>query len=218
MRVVICDDTLLVRSGLARLLTETGVEVVAELASAGPLMATVETEAPDVVIIDIRMPPTHTDEGLVAAETLRKAKPAQAILVLSQYLELRYAERLLHSQPQGLGYVLKERVSDIHVLVDALDRLAAGESLLDPAIVSQLMRSRQPSPLDALTPRERDVLALIAEGRSNAGIARQLVLSERTVEARCADVFRRLGLSSSPDDNRRVLAVLALLRNQRAEG
>ena len=213
MRVVICDDTMIVRSGLARLLAEAGVEVVAELARAEPLAATVAEQRPDVVIVDIRMPPTHTDEGLVAARHLREHDPELAVLVLSQYLEARYAERLLTAQPGGL----KERVSDIRVLVDALERLMSGECVLDPTIVARLMRRRRSSRLDDLSPRELEVLALVAEGRSNGGIARQLALSERTVEAHCADIFRKLGLMSSPDDNRRVLAVLELLRTQPVE-
>lgn len=214
MQVVICDDTMIVRSGLARLLAEAGVEVVAELARAEPLAATVAAQQPDAVIVDIRMPPTHTDEGLVAAQSLREQDPDLAVLVLSQYLEIRYAERLLTSQPGGLGYLLKERVSDIRVLVDALERLMSGECVLDPTIVARLMRRRRSTRMDQLSQRELEVLALLAEGRSNGGIARQLVLSERTVETHCADIFRKLGLTSSPDDNRRVLAVLELLRTQ----
>ena len=216
VRVVICDDTMLVRSGLARLLTEAGVDVVAELPNAESLAATVRILRPDVVIVDIRMPPTHTDEGLVAAQTLRENHPDLAVLVLSQYLEARYAERLLRAQPSGLGYLLKERVSDIRLLLDALERLIDGECVLDPTIVARLMRRRRNSLVDDLTSREREVLALMAEGRSNAGIARQLFLSERTVEANCADVFRKLRLIASHDDNRRVLAVLALLTSQPA--
>lgn len=214
MRVVICDDTMLVRSGLARLLTEAGVDVVAELPDAQSLPVTVRSQRPDAVIVDIRMPPTHTDEGLVAAQVLREEHPDLAVLVLSQYLEARYAERLLTSQPSGLGYLLKERVSDILLLLDALERLIDGECVLDPTIVARLMRRRRSTRVDDLSPRERDVLALVAEGRSNAGIARQLFLSERTVEAYCAEMFRKLGLSASPDDNRRVLAVLALLTSR----
>lgn len=212
MRVLICDDTMIVRSGLARLLVDDGVEVVAELASAEPLAAAVAAHRPDAVIMDIRMPPTHTDEGLVAARQLREQDPGLAVLVLSQYLETRYAERLLTSQPGGLGYLLKERVSDIKVLVDALERLVAGECVLDPTIVARLMRRRRGSRLDALSAREREILALVTEGLSNRGIARRLVVSERTVESHCADVFRKLGLAASADDNRRVLAVLAFLR------
>jgi DNA-binding NarL/FixJ family response regulator len=214
VRVVICDDSMIVRSGLARLLVESGVDVVAELASADALPAAVGAQRPDAVIVDIRMPPTHTDEGLVAAQALRERHPDLAVLVLSQYLEMRYAERLLQAQPGGLGYLIKERVSDVRVLVDALARLVDGECVVDPTIVAQLMRRRRGSRLEELSAREREILALMGEGRSNAGIARQLFLSERTVEAHCTDVFRKLHLAASPDDNRRVLAVLELLRSR----
>jgi DNA-binding NarL/FixJ family response regulator len=160
------------------------------------------------------MPPTHTDEGLVAARRIQEQHPATAVVLLSQYLEPRYAERLLADQPGGLGYLLKERVSDIAVLVDALRRVTEDECVIDPTIVSQLMRRRRPnSPLTRLTAREREILALIAEGRSNAGVARQLGISQRTVEAACAQVFQKLDLEPSPDLNRRVLAVLTLLRS-----
>jgi DNA-binding NarL/FixJ family response regulator len=176
-------------------------------------MRLVALECPDVAVADIRMPPTHTDEGIVAARRIREQHPGTAVVVLSQYVEPAYAQRLLADQPGGLGYLLKERVSDIAVLVDALRRVCDDECVIDPTIVSRLMQvRRQGSTLDALTPREREVLALMAEGRSNAGIADQLFLSERTVEATCAQVFRKLGLEASRDDNRRVLAVLALLR------
>ena len=214
MRVVVADDVMLVRSGLARLLSDAAVDVVGEAADADSLLRLVALEAPDVAIVDIRMPPTHTDEGLVAARRIREQHPATAVVLLSQYLEPRYAERLLADQPGGLGYLLKERVSDIAVLVDALRRVAEDECVIDPTIVSQLMRRRRPnSPLTRLTPREREILALLAEGRSNAGVARQLGISQRTVEAACAQVFQKLDLEPSPDLNRRVLAVLALLRS-----
>ena len=214
MRVVVADDVMLVRSGLARLLSDAGIDVVGEAADADSLLRLVALEAPDVAIVDIRMPPTHTDEGLVAARRIREQHPATAVVLLSQYLEPRYAERLLADQTGGLGYLLKERVSDIAVLVDALRRVAEDECVIDPTIVSQLMRRRRPnSPLTRLTPREREILALLAEGRSNAGVARQLGISQRTVEAACAQVFQKLDLEPSPDLNRRVLAVLALLRS-----
>jgi DNA-binding NarL/FixJ family response regulator len=214
MRVVVADDVMLVRSGLARLLSDAGIDVVGEAADADSLLRLVALEAPDVAIVDIRMPPTHTDEGLVAARRIREQHPATAVVLLSQYLEPRYAERLLADQPGGLGYLLKERVSDIAVLVDALRRVAEDECVIDPTIVSQLMRRRRPNtPLTRLTPREREILALLAEGRSNAGVARQLGISQRTVEAACAQVFQKLDLEPSPDLNRRVLAVLALLRS-----
>jgi len=214
MRVVVADDVMLVRSGLARLLSDAGIDVVGEAADADSLLRLVALEAPDVAIVDIRMPPTHTDEGLVAARRIQEQHPATAVVLLSQYLEPRYAERLLADQPGGLGYLLKERVSDIAVLVDALRRVTEDECVIDPTIVSQLMRRRRPnSPLTRLTAREREILALIAEGRSNAGVARQLGISQRTVEAACAQVFQKLDLEPSPDLNRRVLAVLTLLRS-----
>lgn len=214
MRVVIADDVMIVRSGLARLLTDAGVQVAGEAADAEGLMRLVALEQPDVAIVDIRMPPTHTDEGLVAARRIRERHPATAVVLLSQHLEARYAQRLLENQPGRLGYLLKERVSNIAVLVDALGRVSDGECVVDPTIVARLMQRQRPdSPLAHLSPRERDILALIAEGRSNAGVASDLHISERTVEASCAQLFRKLGLVSSPDLNRRVLAVLTLLRN-----
>jgi len=213
MRVVVADDVMLVRSGLARLLEDAGVQVVGEAADADALLALVARQKPDVAIVDIRMPPTHSDEGLVAARRIRDEHPSTAVVVLSQYVEPRYAQRLLADQPGGLGYLLKERVSNIAVLVDALRRVTEGECVIDPTIVAQLMRGRRPdSPLERLTNRERDILALMAEGRSNAGIARELGISERTVEAASAVVFQKLDLEPSPDLNRRVLAVLTLLR------
>lgn len=213
MRVVIADDVMLLRSGLARLLQDTGVEVVAECADADELVEAVDRERPDVAIVDIRMPPTHRDEGLVAARRIRELHPTTAVLLLSQYLEPRYAQRLLADQPGGLGYLLKSRVADVSVLVDALRRVSEGECVIDPTIVAKLLaRRRVGSPLERLTDREHEVLGLMAEGRSNAGIASRLGLSERTIEATCAQVFRKLDLEPSPDLNRRVLAVLALLR------
>ena len=213
MRVVIADDVMLVRSGLARLLEDAGVHVVGEAADADGLLALVARQQPDVAVVDIRMPPTHNDEGLVAARRIREEHPSTAVVLLSQYVEPRYAQRLLADQPGGLGYLLKERVSNIAVLVDALHRVTEGECVIDPTIVAQLMRGRRPnSPLERLTDREREILALMAEGRSNAGIARELGISERTVEAASAVVFQKLDLEPSPDLNRRVLAVLTLLR------
>jgi DNA-binding NarL/FixJ family response regulator len=213
LRVVIADDVMLIRSGLARLLNDAGVDVVAEVGDADLLLRKVALEGPDVAIVDIRMPPTHKDEGLVAARKIRDEYPGTAVVLLSQYLEPLYAERLLADQPGGLGYLLKERVSNIEVLIDALRRVADGECVLDPTIVSQLMQRRRPaSPLNRLTPRETETLALMAEGRSNAGIAGQLGVSERTVESMCAQVFQKLDLGASPNTNRRVLAVLTLLR------
>jgi DNA-binding NarL/FixJ family response regulator len=213
MRVIVADDVMLVRSGLARLLTDAGAEVTGEAADAEALMALVDRDRPDAAIVDIRMPPTHTDEGLVAARRIRAGYPGTAVVVLSQYLEPRYAQRLLADQPGGLGYLLKERVTDIAVLVDALRRVIEGECVLDPTIVARLMKRRRPnSPISYLTQREREILALMAEGRSNLAIAAELSISERTVEAACAQVFRKLNLEPSPDVNRRVLAVLTMLR------
>ena len=214
MRVVIADDVMLVRSGLARLLIDAGVEVVGEAANADDLLRLVADQQPDVAIVDIRMPPTHTDEGLDAARRIRERHPATAVVLLSQYLDARYAQRLLTDQPSGLGYLLKERVSDIAVLVDGLHRVIEGECVIDPTIISQLLRrKRADSPLSTLTAREREILGLMAEGRSNAGIAKQLGIAERTVEAACAHLFQKLNLEPSPQVNRRVLAVLTLLRN-----
>ena len=214
MRVVIADDVMLLRSGLARLLVDAGVDVVAECGDAESLLRLVAEDQPDVAIVDIRMPPRHRDEGLVAARRIRQSAPATAVLVLSQYLEPRYAHQLLVDQPGGLGYLLKQRVADVAVLVDALRRVSEGECVVDPTIVARLLSRRRPdSPLERLTEREHQILGLMAEGRSNAGIAARLDISERTVEAACAQVFRKLGLEPSPDVNRRVLAVLSLLRS-----
>ena len=214
MRVVIADDVMLLRSGLSLLLQEAGVEVVAECGDATELHAAVREHTPDVAVVDIRMPPAHQDEGLVAARRIRDTDPACAVLLLSQYLEPRYAHRLLADQPAGLGYLLKERVADIAVLVDALRRVHEGECVIDPTIVARLLsRRRADSPLERLTRREHEILGLMAEGRSNAGIAVRLGVSERTVEAACAQVFRKLDLEPDRDSNRRVLAVLSLLRS-----
>jgi DNA-binding NarL/FixJ family response regulator len=214
MRVVIADDVMLVRSGVARLLEGAGIDVVGEAADAEGLLKAVALERPDVAIVDIRMPPTHTDEGLDAARRIRQLYPCTAVVLLSQHLEPRYAQRLLTDQPGGVGYLLKERVSDIAVLVDALHRVDEGECVIDPTIVARLLARRRPeSPLTQLTSREQEILALMAEGRSNASIATELEISEKTVESSSAQLFRKLGLEPSPDHNRRVLAVLKLLRS-----
>jgi DNA-binding NarL/FixJ family response regulator len=213
MRVVVADDVMIVRTGLVRLLADAGVTVAGEAADADELLRLVALEKPDVAIVDIRMPPTHRDEGLVAARRIRQRFPRTGVLLLSQYLAPRYAEQLLQNQPGGLGYLLKERVSDLSILVDALQRVSAGLCVVDPAIVSRLLeREHRDSPLAALSPRERETLGLMAEGRSNAAIAQQLGIGERTVESVCAQLFRKLDLQPDPDVNRRVLAVLTLLR------
>ncbi|KAB7743569.1 response regulator [Nostocoides sp. F2B08] len=215
MRVVIADDVMLVRSGIARLLADHDVETVGEAADVPELMRLVALERPDVAIVDIRMPPTQTDEGLVAAQRLRRQYPETAVLVLSQHVEPVYAMRLFTDQPVGLGYLLKERVADVAVLVDALRRVREGECVIDPTIVTRIVRAAGPdSALHRLSPRERSVLLLMAEGRSNAGIASELGLGERTVEAACAGLFRKLDLAVGPDVNRRVLAVLAFLQQR----
>ena len=214
MRIVIADDTMLIREGTARLLEDAGFEIVGKADDAPKLLRAVALDHPDVAIVDIKMPPTHTDEGLVAAEQIRAAHPQVGVLVLSQYLESRYATRLLEHHPEASGYLLKERVSDIAVLADAIRRIHEGECVLDPTIVARLIkRPRHQGPLDELTGREREVLALIAEGRSNQAIADLLVLSPKTVEAHVGRVFAKLGLDESPDYHRRVLAVLAFLRS-----
>jgi DNA-binding NarL/FixJ family response regulator len=210
---VIADDEVLLREGLERLLTEAGLDVVGKVGTADELRRKVDLARPDVAIVDIKMPPTHTDEGLVAAQEIRQSHPEVGVLVLSHYLESRYAMRLIEQHPGGVGYLLKERVSDLAVLTDALGRLRDGECVIDPTIVSRLVNRRHSaSRLDELTEREREVLALIAEGRSNKAICSRLFLSPKTVEAHVRHVFTKLGIDVSPDDHRRVLAVLAFLR------
>jgi DNA-binding NarL/FixJ family response regulator len=212
VRVVIAEDSVLLRAGLERILAEYGDEVVAALGTAVELVSTVVEVEPDVVIVDVRMPPTHTDEGLQAAIELRRRRPGTPVLVLSQYVEETYAAELLSADTSGLGYLLKERVADVAAFVDALHRVAGGGTVLDPEVVSQLLARRRPGPLDSLTSREREVLGLMAEGRSNAGIAQTLVVSEGAVEKHITSIFGRLGLAPTDTEHRRVLAVLTWLR------
>jgi len=212
LRVVIAEDAALFRAGLVRLLEDRGHQVCAEVADGDALLAAVARWRPDVAVVDIRMPPTHTDEGLRAALRLRRDHPGTGVLVLSQYIETRYATRLLAGSAAGVGYLLKDRVADVAEFAGAVDRVAAGGTALDPEVVSQLVRaSRHTDGLATLTPRERDVLALMAEGRSNAGIAAALVVSAGVVEKHVASIFGKLGLPPSEADNRRVLAVLRYL-------
>jgi DNA-binding NarL/FixJ family response regulator len=214
VRIVIDDDEMLLREGLARLLADAGFDVVGKAADGPELLRAVRLTDPDVAIVDIKMPPTHTDEGLVAAREIRSSHPGVGVLVLSHYLESVYAMRLLQEHPERVGYLLKERVSDIAVLTDALRRIAEGESVLDPTIVTRLVnRPRERSPLAELTDRERQVLELIAEGRSNQAIGDKLFLSPKTIETHIRQIFQKLELNGSPDSHRRVLAVLALLRS-----
>jgi DNA-binding NarL/FixJ family response regulator len=213
VRVVVADDTMLTREGIVRLLRDAGVEVVAEAEDAQSLLRQVGLARPDVALVDIRMPPTHTDEGLVAAQQIRAEHPQVGVLVLSQYVEPSYALRLLQDQPERVGYLLKERVFDIATVVDALRRIADGETVIDPTIVARLVgRRRRQDPLTVLSEREREVLGLVAEGLSNRAIAARLVVTERTVEAHVTQIFQKLRLPESPDQHRRVLAVLAFLR------
>ena len=213
LRVVIAEDAALFREGLARLVESRGHQVACSVADGAALVAAVARHRPDVVVADIRMPPTHTDEGLRAAIELRRAYPRLGVLVLSQYIETRYAARLLEDNAAGIGYLLKDRVADVADFAEALERVAAGGTALDPEVVSQLVRtSQQAAGLAELTPRERDVLALMAEGRSNAGIAAALVVSASVVEKHVASIFAKLRLPPSEADNRRVLAVLRYLR------
>jgi len=213
MRVVIAEDEALLREGLARLLGDAGIEVVGQGDTPDRLLALVSRHQPDVAIVDIKMPPTHTEEGIVAAQTIRREHPSVAVLVLSHYLESRYAMRLLADHPESVGYLLKDRVSNVAVLVDALKRVSEGESVLDPTIVRRLMsRPRDRGPLAELTEREREVLGLIAEGHSNQAIAARLFLSLKTVETHIRQIFMKLDLDETPDSHRRVLAVLAHLR------
>ncbi|HVV29651.1 MAG TPA: response regulator transcription factor [Mycobacteriales bacterium] len=214
MRVVIAEDSAILRDGLVGLLTTRGQQVVAAVADAEQLLAAVREHQPDVVVVDIRMPPTHTDEGLRAAITLRRDNPGLGVLVFSQYVETRYAAELLAGGSTGVGYLLKDRVADVGEFIEALGRIAAGDTVLDPEVVTQLMgASRRTDSVDALTARERQVLRLMAEGRANAAIAARLVLSPGAVEKHVTNIFTKLGLAPSTDDHRRVLAVLRFLES-----
>ncbi|WP_370129051.1 LuxR C-terminal-related transcriptional regulator [Streptacidiphilus sp. EB103A] len=217
MRVVIAEDSVLLREGLTRLLADRGLEVVGGVGDGEELLALIDSLAaagalPDVVVADVRMPPTHTDEGVRACVELRKRHPKVGTLVLSQYVEERYASELLASSTRGVGYLLKDRVADVREFTEAVVRVAEGGTALDPEVVAQLLgRSRRHDVLDALTPREREVLGLMAEGRTNSAIAKQLVVSDGAVEKHVSNIFMKLGLTQSSDDHRRVLAVLTHL-------
>ena len=216
MRVVVADDAVLLREGLARLLVEAGFEVAGLASDGSELLGLVERARPDVAIVDIRMPPTHTDEGLQAAKQIRARWPRTGILVLSQHVHAGYALELLSAGTDGVGYLLKERVSDLAELAASVQRIGAGGSVLDPAVVSQLVsrRRQDDDPVTKLTGREREVLTLMAEGRSNKAIAERLFVSEYTVEKHVGNIFTTLRLPPSPDDHRRVLAVVAFLNTQ----
>jgi DNA-binding NarL/FixJ family response regulator len=212
VRIVIAEDSVLLREGLAKLLEDEGIEVVGRADDADSLLLKVRSYRPDVAIVDVRMPPTHTDEGARAAVTIREEHPEVGVLLLSQVIEATFALRLFTESPAGFGYLLKDRVLDVDDFVDALRRVARGGTAIDPAVVSQLLgRTRPDDPIAALTERERSVLELMAEGRSNAGIGHKLFLSPKTVETHVHAIFRKLDLAPAPDDHRRVLAVLAFL-------
>ena len=215
VRVLLAEDSAILRDGLARLLSDHGHEVVATVADGEGIVPAAEQSRPDVAVLDIRMPPTHTDEGLRAALALRSHHPEMGVLVFSQYVETRYATQLLAENPAGVGYLLKDRVADVREFMDALTRVAGGGTVLDPEVVRQLVgTSRQRATLGkALTARERDVLSLMAEGRTNSAIAAALVVSEGAVEKHIANIFTKLDLYPSEHDNRRVLAVLRYLNN-----
>jgi DNA-binding NarL/FixJ family response regulator len=214
VRIVLADDAVLLREALAGALAAAGFQVVGQAADVDSLLALVDRESPDVVVVDVRMPPTHTTEGLEAARRIRADHPTIAILVLSQYVETRYAVDLLREDPAGIGYLLKDRVTRVADLADAVRRVAAGGSVIDPEVVARLLgRQRGHSQLDELTPREREILGLMAEGRSNQAIADRLVLEVKTVEGHVRAIFSKLQLEPTAEDHRRVLAVLAYLRS-----
>ncbi len=210
---MVADDSVLLREGVVRLLEEAGIEVVGQAGDADELLRKVRAHKPDVAVVDVRMPPTNTDDGLRAAQQIRAELPETGVLVLSQYVEEAYALELLADGAEGVGYLLKDRVAEVDRFIDAVRRVADGGSALDPEVVSQLLgRRRRDDPLAELTPREREVLGLMAEGRTNQAIAGQLVVSERAVEKHVTGIFSKLDLAAGPDDHRRVLAVLTYLR------
>jgi DNA-binding NarL/FixJ family response regulator len=214
MRVVIAEDSVLLRAGLTRIIADAGEEVVATVGAADELMIAVERHQPDLAIIDVRMPPTHTDDGLRAAIAIRARWPPIGILVLSQYVEERYASELLAGETRAIGYLLKDRVADVNEFLAAVRRVGGGGTALDPEVVAQLLaRSRRRDPLDRLTPREREVLSLMAEGRTNPAIARALVVTDKAVEKHVSNIFAKLDLPPAEDDHRRVLAVLQYVRS-----
>jgi DNA-binding NarL/FixJ family response regulator len=212
VRVVIAEDSVLLREGISRLLTDAGLEVVAAVGDAASAVDAVTEQSPDIVVMDVRMPPTHTDEGIKAALTLRRERPEVAVLVLSQYVEQHYATELLAGDTAGVGYLLKDRIADVGEFVRAVERVGSGGTALDPEVVSHLLaRSRRRDPLGALTPRELEVLGLMAEGRSNGAIAAAMVVSEGAVEKHVSSIFTKLDLPPADTDHRRVLAVLRYL-------
>ena len=215
MRAVIADDSVLMREGVARVLADAGIEVAASVGDADALRRVVATEKPDVAIVDVRMPPTQTDEGSRAAEAIRERHPEVGVLMLSQVVETHTALRLFGERPEGFGYLLKDRVLEIDDFVEAVKRVARGGTAMDPQVVSQLVGKRsKDDPVDELSPREREVLSLMAEGRSNAGICAKLFLSPKTVETHVSSIFSKLRLAPASDDHRRVLAVLAYLKSE----
>jgi DNA-binding NarL/FixJ family response regulator len=214
VRVVIADDSALLREGVARILTDGGFEVVAQAKDADELVHAVRREEPDVAVVDVRMPPTHTDEGARAAREIRATRPDVGVLVLSQVVEAAHALELFSERAEGFGYLLKDRVLEIDDFLDAVRRVGRGGTAIDPDVIAQLFgRRRDGDPLGQLTAREREVLALMAEGMSNGGISRRLFLSPKTVESHVKGIFQKLDLAAAPDDHRRVLAVLAFLRD-----
>lgn len=212
-RVIVCDDSMLFRSGVVRILHEFGLQVVAECDNGDDLLRIAASTTADVAIVDVRMPPTHTTEGLTAAMALGEAHPHLGVLVLSQFVETGATMHLLDTRHAGRGYLLKDRVADLDAFVEAIQRVADGGSVVDPEVVASLVARRHREPVDAMSAREREILELMAEGRSNAGICDRLTLSQRTVESHVSAIFRKLGLVEAPDDHRRVLAVLAFLRS-----